>query len=237
MDRQRGLKRELQQLLKPKEKASGQLVRSQGMAGTSTAWDQEWLQGRLELQGEKDRLSVRAVRSSRTSSAKIPSLCPLRCTNASHQYQAGGWDALGLPSHGNGCAAGIYLPPLTKTPCESPRCAMGPMWQCPALASSRQGSSCYQGTARSSAVLSAQLGPVERGWRSSQWNSLSGQILLQTTTKETINKEKELKFNQSGRKALPRLKAKNWRQFSFYTEESASLYHCKSTQQEALGHQ
>lgn len=124
MDSQGALKRELQQLPKAKEKASGQPVRSQGMAGTSTARGQGWLQGRLELQDE-DRLNVWVVRSSRTSSPKTPSLWPLRCTNASHQCWAGGWNALELPPHGNSCAAGTYLPP-TKAPREAPRGAMGP---------------------------------------------------------------------------------------------------------------
>lgn len=154
MDRQRGLKRELQQLPKPKEKANGQpvQVRPQGMAGTSPAQGQGRLRGRLELQGEKDRLSVLVVRSSRTSSPKTPSLCPCRCTNASHQHQAGGWNALELPSHGNCCAAGTYLPPPIKIPTEPPRRAMGPSLcsrvavPCSgSLASRRQGSSWLPG--------------------------------------------------------------------------------------------
>lgn len=138
------------------------------MAGTSTAQGQGCLQGRLELQVEKDRLSARVVRSSRTSSPKTPSLCPLRCTNASHQYQAGGWNSLELPFHGDCCAAGTYLPAPTKTPSEALRCAMGPS-TCPHVAVPCLGAALghwaaagrapvgYQDTASSRAVPTGQL--------------------------------------------------------------------------------
>lgn len=157
--------------------------------GSGMATGQTWAAGWRQA-------DVWIVRSSRTSSPKTPSLCPLRFTNASYQYQAGGWNALELPSHGNHCAAGTYLPPLPKIPSDRPRRAMGPS-MCSTVVGSCFGAALghwsaagrapvgYQGTARSSAVLAGQLGSVEEGWRSSQWDSqvLSGQILLQTTTK------------------------------------------------------
>lgn len=105
------------------------------------------------------------------------SLCPLRCTNAPHQYRARGWNALELPSHGNCCAAGTYFPPSTKYPVKLPDVPWVSAYShvavpCLGAALGHWSAVCrapagYPGTARSSAVLTRQLRPVEERWRTS----------------------------------------------------------------------
>lgn len=120
--------------------------------------------------------------------SKAPSLWSLRCTNTSHQHQAG---AGMLWSHHPMAAAGLQaltfhhppkhpesLPDMPWVPAWVP-CGSALSW---VTASSRQDSSWPQGTATSIAGLTGQLRPVKQG-SSSKWDSqvLSGQMLLQTT--------------------------------------------------------
>lgn len=140
MDSQRGQKRELR---KSKE-ASGHPVRSHGMAGRSTARGQGWLQGRLELQ-DRDRLECVGCEELQDTTSKHPFSLPLRCRDASHQYQAGSWNALEFPSHVTAVLQGLTFHQPPKHPVNPPDVPWVPervpTCPCPeSLLSSRQGS-------------------------------------------------------------------------------------------------